>query len=267
MKKCLLMAIIVVNVLILGAGNTLALSFDSSALQNLFNTFTKGPNPGQSSVNAANDYLTFDQYWQQTASGSSISALVEIADNNQTNKFGIYDPTDPTKKLEIFNATASANNISGKSIFTIFNDGSVFVNFADTGVKFGSTNFGFYLDSTANQNGGVFYSAPALNPDGLDHLLAYQGKGDIIKINSVGPQGLWSADEFMLAWENQLGVCANGGTNNHTTFNGVPNGCDYKDLVVLVESVNPIVPEPSTLLLLGAGLLSAIGLLSRRIRK
>mgnify|MGYP003565358927 CR=1 FL=1 len=125
-------------------------------------------------------------------------------------------------------------------------DGSVKVNFVDTGIDFSGNNFGFFLDSSANSGGGLFHSDTSLNGDNLDHLAVYQGTNtDMVQMPGYAP-GLWTNNEYILAWEDLLG----GGDK------------DYEDFVVMIESVDPI-PEPGTLLLIGLGLVALVGLRKR----
>jgi len=196
---------------------------------------------GPSSVNAATDAMAdpADSLWSLAAVGGSVeTVIIELASFADQNKFGIWDATDPSKRVQVFDGGASA---STQGVVSIMGDGSVKVNFADTGIDFAGNLFGFYLESPQ----GVFYSDTSLNSDGFDHMMAYQGTGDLIQLPGYLP-GIWTGTEYMLFWEDLL----NGGD------------MDHNDFVVLVDSVVPV-PEPATYALLGSCLLFA-GVARRR---
>jgi hypothetical protein len=89
-----------------------------------------------------------------------------------------------------------------------------------------------WVDKTS---GGTWYSNDFLNSDNMDHFIAF-----------TTPK----AGEYILAfedWPNSLG------------------DKDYNDLIIKVKQVAPV-PEPSTFLLLGAGIIG-IGLARKRFRK
>lgn len=222
-----------------------------TSLQDVLNALTIAPTAGVSSIDVSADQLAdfMDSYWSITASGGSVATIVvELAGFSNRNTFGIYDANDPNTSVRLFGGLATEGS---QRVITIMSDGSVYRNFVDTGINFSGNNFGFYLNSSAGgPAGGLFYSDTSLNADGIDHMVAYQGKGiDTIQIASLAP-GLWTTNEYVLAWEDLLG----GGDG------------DYQDFVVMVESVVPTaVPVPPAAWLFLSGLLGMIGI-SRRKR-
>ena len=232
------------------------------ALQGVLDGITTNP-AGNSSVNVATDEVNdaADSHWQIGGSGGSVTTLIiEIANFASTNTFGIYDRANSGSQVQIFGGAATTGS---QTVVNILADGSVFVGFVDTGIDFAGNNFGFYLDSTADQSGrgGLFFSDTSLNSDSTDHMAAYQGVGDEIQILPFAA-GPWGPNEYILAWEDL--DCTNG---INADWPNNPGTCDadFTDFVVLVESVSPA-PEPMIMSLLGLGL-AGIGFASRRRRQ
>lgn len=230
-----------------GAANaTVVFGDGGAALQGVLDGITVGPVAGSSSVNVVTDQFSPDQLWAITGSGGSISTMIiELAGFAGSNSFGVYDSTNPANSVEIFSGPQGAGSQASLAILA---DGSVIVNFVDTGVDFASGNtFGFYLNVAAT--GQRWYSETGLNTDGLDHMAAYQGNdSDVIQIPPFSA-GVWTSSEYIMAWED---------------LDASVSDLDYTDFVVIVESVKPI-PEPGILALLGLGLLGLVG--GRRFAK
>jgi PEP-CTERM motif len=227
-----------------GSANAIVAFGDGgTALQGVLDNITVG---GPSSVNVVTDQFSPDHTWAITGSGGSISTMIiELAGFAGSNSFGVYDATNPANSVQIFSGPQGAGSQASLAILA---DGSVVVNFVDTGIDFAGGNaFGFYLNVAAT--GQRWYSDSALNTDGMDHMAAYQGNNvDTIQIPPFSA-GTWTSNEYIQAWEDLDASVADR---------------DYTDFVVIVESVKPI-PEPGILALLGLGLLGLVG--GRRFTK
>ncbi|MEM8685002.1 MAG: DUF4114 domain-containing protein [Pseudomonadota bacterium] len=181
------------------------------------------------------DQISNDAIWNITAPGASTATLLfELAGFRNANTFGIYDIFDPSNTLQIFSGSDSAGAFEvtttgpGNSFQTVIPGGGV------DSATFATSNFGFYLSGP----GGMFYSQSSLNAGNADQMIAFQGQGDIYVDATGFSPGLFTAGQFILAWED----LPFGNTDS-----------DYNDFVVLVSNVTPV-PAPAALGLLGLAL-------------
>lgn len=225
---------------------------NETALTCLFNGASGGPacnDPGWitggSDLDVNSEAVT-SSAWTTGATNLSASRLVlEIAGNSNINRFGIYDLTDTSNRLEIFDGASSA----GQAAVIDYAGGGAYSELLSGGsATFGSgANFGFYLSGASDD----FYSDAAENPNGSDQMVAYQGNGTRTADFLGTGDSPWLASEWVLAWED---------------LRYIGSDQDFNDFVVLVESVTDV-PAPATLVLLGSGLLIGAGFASRRRRK
>lgn len=207
-----------------------------------------------------NDQVSPSAFWSIGATNNSENSIAfELAGNADQNTFGIFDPSNPNNRLQLFTGPAGAGwstnlqDLGNGKYGTTYKDGNGIYqgqNFATFGV---ANKFGYYLE-TPN---GIFYSSPALNemggnayPNGMPHMAAYEGDGSSTFQNG-SRSGIFLPNEFLLAWED-------------SSFSN--SDMDYNDFVVLVESVRPV-PEPAVLASFGLGLLLIGGFVGMRRRE
>jgi len=162
---------------------------------------------------------------------SSFLMILEIAGFANLNTLGIYSYADPTKKLQIFSGPNSPPFDSASVSFAL---GSVQIG-SDSSTRINNfgTAFGFYITTP---QGNVFYSEDDKN-GGSAQMLMYSFPG--------------VPNEYIVACEDL--VLAN-------------SDWDYNDLVIKASEVKPV-PEPATMLLLGAGLIGLAGFGRRKLFK
>jgi hypothetical protein len=187
--------------------------------------------------------------WQIGASGGAFSKIIiEVAGHSSINNFGLYDRNDPDNRLAVFSGSDGA----GESRTIEYKGGGVFEAYgAGTPVEtanLGSATFGFYLRNS--ENGDLFLSESARNPDGATQMVGFEGDGNREADFHGSGASTWLTNEWVLAWED------------------LPYGTsdrDFNDFVGVVESVYPV-PAPGMLGLLGLGLIG-LGVVGRGRRQ
>ena len=229
-------------VLFISAAPAMANLVTGSGLQDALDALTTHPISGTSSITVTTDNIpdgtsVGDSFWANTGYGSTHALIIELAGWKDTNKFGVFDPTNTGNKLEVFGGGAVIGDFH-----TLYIDESLGKFWLDTatstpppGAKTFNHGgeFGYYLDSSAQSDGGVFYSLTGANSDNLDHMYAYQGVGDTMNLPGIAGSSVIDDAYYILAWEDQ--------DKSVTDY-------DYNDMVVLVESVFPV-PVPGAILL------------------
>jgi len=199
-----------------------------------------------------------DEMWTiGSTATSAVTFVFELTSNSGSNTFGIYDLSNPANMLTIYNgASASpgqravlAESLGTPGEFTTYltTSGGIPIMGSIQTVNWSSSNFGLFMGA----GGTTFYSQAALNDNGADQLVAYQGSGQNMKwpFLAAGTSKPWLANEILLAWED-INTYQGGGDR------------DYNDMVILMESIKSV-PVPAPLALLGLGMLG-MGLTLRR---
>lgn len=219
-------------------------------LQNLLDSITES-GPG---VDVNKDQTGYDWFTNTATGNATGSFMFELGDYAPENVFGIYNSKGD--KIQLFDGI---NDRGDSTILTFLEGGKVstitqqFAPDADDPTPVGNiyqdfgNEFGFYL---TNKKGQTFYTQNSRNKGGYQQAVVYQGDDEtVMKLPGKAP-GTFTDNEFIIAFED---VWLGGNTDS-----------DFNDLVVMVESVEPV-PEPATMA--GLGLVGAAMVGLRRKNK
>lgn len=204
------------------------------------------------SRNANIDFLFHepDTIWKQLNGGAALIGLT--AANNNT--LGVY--------TDLGGGTVKTPIIGPYSGFGFLGDGTAANPYPAAAVPNSVVPhgdlFGWYLESTTS--GGstkTYFSEAVLNAGGWDHMMTFHLEelaGTTIYVQ-VGEEvfAYTLNDPWLICWEDL------------PYSNGKLGDEDYDDMMFLVDKVRPI-PEPATMLLVGAGLLG-VGAFRRKFRR
>jgi hypothetical protein len=249
MKKVFTIAVVSVFSLLVVAGSAMALSLGSNSneksLQDVFDeVFVEG------SMDAEADQSDIELWTPSEANVDSY--LISMLKGNQ-GRLGVYSAATGEEYLLI-------NDDETQGGFTIDDGGFLYIDEVLADADFGHT-FGFFWEDTdsglksytqqSKNDPGTGYSDPGEGDNilGLSYLV---DEGSKVK-TAVGLNGTtvtaMSNNDWILAFEDT------------TSGDG-----DFQDAVFYVEDMEPV-PEPGTILLLGAGLIGLMGFGQRRMKK
>ncbi len=247
MKKLIMLSVVFSFLMTFGAGGAYATSISGSNLQDTLDSATLGPIGGSSSVTVNNiaDQVTegADAYWSNIGSAGadvtffmSNAGFANCANYSNCTTIGIYDAADPSNQVQFFMGEGDVGQSANVKMIASGGGYDVQVNNVSQAI-FGGNSFGFYV-STPEGPGYTYYSDTSLNPDSFDKFIAFGGKGDTLNLPAPASSDVWNSNEYVMAFEDLL----NGGDT------------DYNDMVLYIQQATPV-PEPSTIIILGAALL------------
>ena len=164
---------------------------------------------------------------------------IYVADDDYWNNLSWWEVTSTSAgyKNELGIVNGGYQTVSDRvSGFQIFSEGTYTGIFSNTGT--------FEFGLSVNDGGARYYSDPLHNTydNQLDHMLTFS-------LGAFDYGGHSYRNGYLLAWEDlQIG----------------PSDHDYNDITFLVDANPAPVPEPTTMLLFGTGL---VGLAGSRLRK
>ena len=182
------------------------------------------------------EYTGNTSTWAQTGNGGY--AVIGLG-AGATNTLEVYNSLTPGTLIDPIGTGFTGNGPTGL--------GTIGSPYVGTGSAFVSGNlYGFALNQNNNSVITNWYSNPALNSDGYDHMLVYNLSslsGSQVYVfdpntNTTNPVTL--TNPYILAFEdNPLD----------------PSDKDFNDLIVLVDGIAPV-PEPMTVALFAFGLIA-----------
>ncbi len=213
------------------------------SLQNLLDEITTS-----GKIDTVKDQSAIELFTPNASSSFTSSLMFEVAGHADFNEFGIYKKGTPETRITLFDGLDSpdsdapfptqatlqfAGNGAAKYNGTVYND-------------FGS-QFGFFLKT---KNNNIFYTEDALNPNGYEQSVIYQGGGDVeLQIPYGAGSGNFDENDWVIAFEDLL-------LSNSDS--------DYNDFVVFATDLESV-PEPATMA--GLGLVGAAMLIRRKNKK
>ena len=190
-----------------------------------------------------------DSTWKDLSDADNDGTFILISlTAANTNTLSVYDVATPGTKLPVLGPATG---------FGYTGDGTVGSPFtANVSPIAPGINFGWSLRSAISGPDFIWDSNPALNPDGLDHMLTYHlkdlnGQTKYIKIGAAPAFAYKFNDPYLITWEDK------------PLEGGLLGDEDYDDMLFLVDRVAPI-PEPISMVLFGSGLLSMMTLRKRK---
>jgi len=219
---------------------------DCKSLQNLL----EGITTSEEKIDTEKDQSAIELFTPNASSSFTSSFMFEVAGHADFNEFGIYKKGTPGTRITLFDGADSPDSTApfanqatlqfasnGAALY----DGTVYNDFGN--------EFGFFLKT---KNNSYFYTEDALNDNGNEQSVIYQGGGDVdLQIPySAGP-GNFDEDDWIIAFEDVL-------------FDASDK--DFNDFVILATDLEAAsTPEPATMA--GLGLVGAAMVGLRRKNK
>jgi hypothetical protein len=233
--------------IMVAASGALATTINNTPTQESLQTILDGT-VGTGTISAANSQTGIGTW--TLAELNTDAYKIAFVSPETGGKLYIYSKSDPSKSQLLL----SGSDTSGKTnqdFKIVGNDLYLPATKNNPTIANFGTEFGFYwedsIGSGVNKVTHDSYTVNSLNPGGTTEALSYLvTNGTSVTLPNQNPSSASGNNDWIVAFDNGFATTLNGKNPDSTS--------DFNDAVFYLEDMNPV-PEPGTMMLLGAGFL------------